>query len=207
MPTQNRAGNPHQQVRPAPDTIPARERMRMPQVERWILKRDFDAAPYAAIQKRTLERLPGVLATSGVRVAGGAPARWIKGIAGYRFVSEIEPVPYGPPLWHVVVEKGDTVIRDLWVPTEDLLRAWRSVMPESASIAIVGEVPCVSVGAGLRLPPAVARAVKHLKEIWPPDGVPSSETDYQALVLLKKKHGVSRGTGQRALKAVRLSNK
>jgi hypothetical protein len=207
MPTQNRPGDPHQQVRPVPDTVPARERMRMPQIERWILKHDFDAAPYAAIRERTLAYLPGVLAASGVRVAGGTPPQWLQGVADYRFVSELGPTTYGLPLWYVIAEKGDVVIRDPWVPAEDLQRAWQVVTPESASIAIVGEVPSVVVGVGLRLSPAVAEAIDHLKEIWPLDGVPPSELSDYGVIELLKTHGVSRSTGQRALEAIRLSNK
>jgi hypothetical protein len=210
MPTQNRAGNPHQQVRPAPDTVPARERMRMPQIVRWITKHDFDAAPYSAVQERALVYLPGVLGASGVRVAGGSPPQWIDDIADFRFVSEIELMPYGPPLWHVVAEKGDESVRGLWVPAEDLRRAWRATTPESASIAITGELPTVVVGEGLRLGPELARAVELLKEIWPPDGKPSfppgGPTDY-AMEKALKARGVSLGTSKRAVGFVRPKQK
>ncbi len=198
MPAQNRPGNPHQQVCPAPDTVPARERMRMPQIVRWITKHDFDAAPYSAVQERALVYLPGVLGASGVRVAGGSPPQWIDDIADFRFVSEIEHTPYGAPLWHVVAEKGGELVRDLWVPIEDLRK-----QPDSAAITLTGGTPTATISVGQRLGSELTKAIELLKASYPPNGIPPADRSDYAVIKLLKNRGVSRTTGQRALDTVR----
>jgi hypothetical protein len=196
MPRQSKATQPLGQAA-SPDTIHARERMHMSQVVQWTLKHDFDAAPFAAVQERALVYLPGMLAASGVRVAGGTPPRWIEGIADYRFVSEIELTPSGLPLWHVVAEKGDELIRDIWAPLEDLLRAQRVIQPEGATLGLTGGTPTAAITAATELEKAVARA----QELFPPSGLPP-HSDRAALKELERL-GVSRTTGQRALAFIR----
>jgi hypothetical protein len=202
MPRQSKATQPLGQAA-SPDTIHARERMHMSQVVQWTLKHDFDAAPFAAVQERALVYLPGMLAASGVGVAGGTPPRWIEGIANYRFVSEIELTPSGLPLWHVVAERGDELIRDPWVPAEDLLQMWRVLQPDGATLELAGGTPTATMGVGQRLGRELLKAVELLKESYPPNGIPPTDLSDYAVIQSLETRGVSRSTGQRALDTVR----